>query len=103
MRMKFMRILPLTWASTRWPFSSSTRNIALGSGSTTVPSTSIASSFAMASPSGRADAVAVEGGENLGVRVRHRDGVLEVRGQAAVRSHCRPAVVQDAHIIVAHG
>src|SRR5438105_8550824 len=45
MRMKFMRILPLTWASTRWPFSSSTRNIAFGRGSTTVPSTSIASSL----------------------------------------------------------
>src|SRR5215813_1020158 len=47
MRMKFMRILPLTCASTRWPLSSSTRNIAFGSGSTTVPSTSIASSFGM--------------------------------------------------------
>src|SRR5262245_45622189 len=47
MRMKFMRIFPLTCASTRWPLSSSTRNIAFGSGSTTVPSTSIASSLAM--------------------------------------------------------
>ena len=46
--MKCMRILPDTWASTLCPFSSSTRNIALGSGSTTVPSTSIASSLAMA-------------------------------------------------------
>src|SRR6185436_6967827 len=46
-RMKFMRILPLTCASTRCPLSSSTRNIAFGSGSTTVPSTSIASSFGM--------------------------------------------------------
>src|SRR5439155_14954893 len=45
MRMKFMRIFPLTCASTLCPFSSSTRNIALGSGSTTVPSTSIASSL----------------------------------------------------------
>src|SRR5256885_5501055 len=34
------------WASTLCPFSSSTRNIALGRGSTTVPSTSIASSLA---------------------------------------------------------
>src|SRR5262249_565122 len=47
MRVKFMRILPLTCASTRCPFSSSTRNIAFGSGSTTVPSTSIASSLAI--------------------------------------------------------
>src|SRR5687768_16590286 len=49
-RMKFIRILPLTWASTRWPLSSSTRNIAFGSGSTTVPSTSIASSLGMPLP-----------------------------------------------------
>src|SRR5579872_568265 len=45
MRMKFMRILPETRASTRWPLLSSTRKKALGSGSTTVPSTSIASSL----------------------------------------------------------
>src|SRR6476659_6196683 len=34
------------WVRTLWPLSSSTRNMALGSGSTTVPSTSIASFFA---------------------------------------------------------
>src|SRR6266542_1040283 len=34
------------WASTLCPLSSSTRNVALGSGSTTAPSTSIASFFA---------------------------------------------------------
>src|SRR6516225_9811682 len=33
------------WASTLWPFSTSMRNIALGSGSTTRPSTSMAPSF----------------------------------------------------------
>src|SRR4029450_12558348 len=33
------------WANTLCPFSSSTRNMALGSGSVTVPSTSIASFF----------------------------------------------------------
>src|SRR5947209_1352091 len=33
------------WASTLWPFSSSMRNIALGRGSTTRPSTSMAPSF----------------------------------------------------------
>src|SRR3954453_14465280 len=43
-----MRIFPLMWASTLWPFSSSTRNMALGSGSTTVPSTRIVSSFGLA-------------------------------------------------------
>src|SRR3954452_24623506 len=45
MRMYCCRILPLMWASTRCPFCSSTRNIALGSGSTTRPSTSVAPSF----------------------------------------------------------
>src|SRR4030042_1001298 len=34
-RIKCMRILPETWASTRWPFSNSTLNIALGSASVT--------------------------------------------------------------------
>src|SRR2546423_1459305 len=36
-------------ASTRWPFSSSTRNMALGRGSTTVPSSTIASSLGLGS------------------------------------------------------
>src|SRR5690349_14249931 len=39
------------WASTLWPFSSSTRNMAFGNGSTTVPSRTIASSLGL----GRAD------------------------------------------------
>src|SRR5207237_10054835 len=42
-----IRSLPDTWARTLWPLSISTRNIALGSGSTTLPSTSIASSLLM--------------------------------------------------------
>src|SRR3954453_18282773 len=41
-----IRILPEICARTVCPFSSSTRNIALGRGSTTVPSTSITSSLA---------------------------------------------------------
>src|SRR3954452_12148716 len=44
--MKFIRSFPEMWASTRWPLSSSIANIVLGSGSTTVPSTSIASRLA---------------------------------------------------------
>src|SRR3954464_2351389 len=48
MRMKCMRIFPEMWASTLCPFSNSTRNMALGSGSTTVPSTRIVSSFGLA-------------------------------------------------------
>src|ERR1700737_469235 len=45
MRMKFIRILPDTRASTLCPLLSSTRKKALGSGSTTTPSTSMASSL----------------------------------------------------------
>src|SRR5713101_4437560 len=44
-RMKFLRILPETCARTWCLFSSSTRNIALGSGSITVAMTSMASSL----------------------------------------------------------
>src|SRR5215813_465096 len=45
--MRCIRILPDTCARTLWPFSITTRNIALGSGSTTVPCASIASSLLM--------------------------------------------------------
>src|SRR2546421_2674567 len=44
-----MRIFPEMWASTLWPFSSSTRNMAFGSGSITVPSRTIASSLGLGS------------------------------------------------------
>ena len=44
--MKFIRSFPEMWASTRWPFSSSIANMVFGSGSRTVPSTSIASRLA---------------------------------------------------------
>src|SRR5579863_2392976 len=46
-RIKFLRILPETWAKTRCLFSNSTRNIALGNGSITVAMTSMASSFGL--------------------------------------------------------
>src|ERR1700691_5902358 len=49
MRIKFLRIFPENWASPLFLFSSSTRNIALGSGSTTVAITSMASSFPLPS------------------------------------------------------
>src|SRR6188474_2182171 len=49
MRMKFFRIFPEMCARTWCLFSSSTLNIAFGSGSTTVAMTSIASSLDMAS------------------------------------------------------
>src|SRR5712691_3896635 len=109
MRMKFIRILPLTWASTRWPFSNSTRNIAFGSGSTTVPSTSIASSLvidaAPASSTPLRDGRgrwSVPAGEDVRTALRDRDRVLEVRGQAAVLRHRRPPVVQHAHLPAPH-
>src|SRR5918993_3134469 len=44
-----MRIFPEMWASTLWPFSSSTRNIAFGSDSTIVPSSTMASSLGLGS------------------------------------------------------
>src|SRR5215468_2922076 len=48
-RMKCIRIFPEMCASTLWPpLSRTTRNMALGSGSMTVPSTSMASSFGTA-------------------------------------------------------
>src|SRR6266849_4928355 len=94
MRMKFIRILPDTWASTLWPFSSSTRNIALGSGSTTVPSTSIASSFGMLGGDSR---------ENVGAVVGDGDRVLEVRGQASVGRDRRPAVLEHPNLPRPHG
>ena len=47
MRIRCILIFPELWASTLWPFSSSTRNIAFGSGSTTVPSSTIASSLGL--------------------------------------------------------
>src|SRR5687768_8430364 len=96
MRMKFMRILPETWASTRCPLSSSTRNIAFGNGSTTVPSTSIASSLAIRAS--RRPAC-----QHVGAVLRHRDGVLEVRREAPVAGDGRPAVVQDPHLVGPHG
>src|SRR4051812_30179489 len=46
MRMRKRRIFPATCPSTSWPLSSCTRNIALGSASTTSPSNSTLSSFA---------------------------------------------------------
>src|SRR5437879_3865637 len=101
MRMKFMRILPLTCASTRWPLSSSTRNIAFGSGSTTVPSTSIASSLGMRL-SRHLDGAARPARQDLGLRLGDGDRVLEVGGQAAVPRHRRPAVVENLHFPASH-
>src|SRR5262245_5834352 len=90
--MKFIRILPDTWASTLWPLSSSTRNIALGSGSTTVPSTSIASSLVIPPPS---NPRLGEARQYLRSVLGDRDGVLEVGRPATVLGHRSPSVGQD--------
>src|SRR4030095_11045166 len=44
--MRFLRILPAVWPRISWPFSRRTRNIALGSSSTTCPRISSNSSLA---------------------------------------------------------
>src|SRR5947209_13980785 len=99
-----MRIFPEMWASTLCPFSSSTRNMAFGSGSTTVPSTRIVSSLGLAREHHLRVRERVRGAENgrgadprdylirrhipscrsrdrehLGTTVGDRDGVLEMR------------------------
>src|SRR5215469_8539623 len=51
-RMKWIRILPEMWARILCPDASSTRNMALGSTSTMVPSTSITSFLAIPYPVG---------------------------------------------------
>src|SRR5581483_3359388 len=100
------------WASTLCPFSSSTRNMAFGSGSTTVPSTRIVSSLGLArtahhllrwgAPEARKTAgkpkdesISPREGEHLGPVVGDRDRVLEVRRAAAVPGDDGPPVVED--------
>src|SRR5437667_6810100 len=84
--MKCIRILPEMWASTLWPFSSSTRNIAFGSGSTTVPSTWMPSSFA------RVLSLSLGHRQDLGPPRPDRHRMLEVSAQRTVpRYHC-PAI-----------
>src|SRR6185437_12703330 len=46
-RMRFLRILPAVWAMISWPFCRSTRKVALGKSSLTVPSNSSNSSLAI--------------------------------------------------------
>src|SRR5687768_637777 len=101
------------WASTLWPFSSSTRNMAFGNGSTTVPSTRIVSSFGFAmvptTSGGGSDATRgarrtrfertqgrptilaeLREGQHFRPVVGAGDGVLEVGGATPVPGHDRP-------------
>ena len=126
--MKFIRNLPLMWASTRWPFSNSTANIVLGSGSITVPSTSIASRLATGyvlpfltrsvGPDGPThERVAYQmtpipatrtpsssdRREDLGTMLGHRDGVLEMGGERSVDGHDSPVVRLDPCLVASEG
>src|SRR5512136_1582038 len=98
--MKCIRIFPEIWASTRCPFSSSTRNMAFGSVSTTVPSTSMGSSFAICS---LRSAVPAQDDRSV---FRNGHGVLEMGRQFPIGRHHRPAVTKDLHpvgALVDHG
>src|SRR5579862_1446970 len=126
--MKFIRSLPLMWARTRWPFSNSTANIVLGSGSMTVPSTSIASFLATGSRSslsrtecrpewadtrtvristfrrsGNCQAGGSDGGEDLRAVLGDRDAVLEMGGERTVAGHDRPVVGLHDRLVAAEG
>src|SRR3982750_2959131 len=106
-----MRIFPEMCASTLCPFSSWTRNMALGSGSTTVPSSTIASSLGFGiwsllvttegarlrrQPSqGTLHDISAGDGKHLRAVVGDGDGVLEVGREAPVGRLHRPAVVEE--------
>src|SRR6266566_2920283 len=112
-----MRIFPEMCVRTLCPLSNSTRNMAFGRGSTTVPSTSMASFFAKApgipldmpkdapgwcpertaSIGGRGEdrLPAVSGGQDLVAVLGDRDRVLEVRGEALVGGDHRPPVGEE--------
>src|ERR1700723_3090249 len=120
--MKFLRIFPEICASTWCLFSSSTRNIAFGSGSITVAITSMGSSFPLSPrvffffsclwllrscvslqptsssclPPARSRRF-FRPRQNPRSIFRHGHGVLEVRRIATVCRHRRPLVIQHPH------
>src|SRR5450755_1173742 len=126
MRIKFLRILPEMCASTRCLFSSSTRNMALGSGSMTVAITSMASSLGLPSVFGLSGCSGLllymflitlllqiaNAARQLPTRPLHfararenprtvagdRHSVLEVRGITAVSGDRRPLVLQHPYL-----
>src|ERR1700680_3052765 len=116
MRIKFFRILPEICASTWCLFSSSTRNIAFGSGSITVAITSMASSFGFsesfffscpglflmsccpASPLPARPFRFPRPRQNPRPVLRHRHRVLEMCRGASVGRHRRPLVFQHPHL-----
>src|SRR5690606_36605993 len=99
MRIKFMRIFPEIWASTECPFFSSTRNMAFGSVSVTVPSTSIACSFCIRFrllPVNSPDAFG-RGGKHFRLAITNDDAVFEVGAGPAIGGDGGPAVLEHAH------
>src|SRR3990172_8211346 len=102
--MKCIRIFPDAWANTLCPFANSTRNMALGKFSLTVPSTSIVSFLAINSPGQTPpqfrspetnilrESPALGQSEHFRLAVPDRHGVFEVRGQRAVQRAHGPVV-----------
>src|SRR5256885_16580246 len=77
--MRNRRILPAMVASTKWPFGKCTRNVLLGSTSSTMPSISIASSFAI-----EGGPLVKEGGTGAGAESRRtsvRGGLVGGTGE----------------------
>src|SRR5664279_595589 len=67
------------WASTRWPFVSSTRNDAFGNASTTLPSTSMTPSF-LAKNSANVDELDTQARKNARpTSLAHDEGTLNRR------------------------
>lgn len=94
--MKFIRIFPEIWARIRCLFFNSTRNIALGRVSTTVPSTSMGSSFCILSLTRfRAETPGTLGclGQDLSPVIPHYHAVFKVRTGPAVGSDGGPFVL----------
>src|SRR5450759_129165 len=108
-------------ASTLWPLSSSTLNMALGSGSSTVPSISIASSFGakpklfplksaqnyiLCEPALFFQAAlalfAAHGGQDFRSRLVDGDRLLEMRRQGTVFGDDGPAILRGLHVRPSH-
>src|SRR6185437_16515787 len=102
-RMKFFLIRPETCARTWCLFSSSTLNMALGSVSTTVAITSIASSFDSPypfrqPPPGRPYILLRLQRQNLRAPGRNRHRMLEVRAQTSILRYRSPSVLQHLNV-----
>src|SRR5918998_667396 len=86
-------------ASTLWPLSNSTRNIALGRVSKTLPVTSIASSLGINRLS---RFQALDLAQNIRAVLGDGDGMFKVCRQAPVLGHGRPAIFLDFYFVAAH-